>query len=185
MARSSLRPWWRWGVDAATVLVLAALLLYAVDRFEPITWIARVTVVDGDSLRRDGEDIRLHGIDAPELGQQCSDEYDHAYDCGREAQGALRRLIGTSDVQCLISDRDRYGRAVGVCSAGGRELNREMVRLGWAIAYLRHTSRYLTAAREAQLAGRGLWRGAFDFPEDFRIARRGNANGRAGAAGED
>ena len=32
----------------------------------------RAHVVDGDTLRIAGRSIRLHGIDAPEVGQQCT-----------------------------------------------------------------------------------------------------------------
>lgn len=181
------RPWWRWCLDAGAVMVLAALILYAADRLEPVTWVAEVSVVDGDSLRREGENIRLHGIDAPELGQQCLDGWDRPYDCGGEARAALKRLIGRSGVECRISDEDRYGRGIATCFANAVELNREMVRQGWAVAYLRHTQVYLSAAKEAQGAGRGLWQGAFEFPENFRIARGAgdSRRGRRGAAGED
>ena len=182
---ASARSWWRWAADAAAVAALAALILHAVDRFAPVSWVAGVSVVDGDSLRREGEDIRLHGIDAPELGQRCRDGRDRAYDCGGEAKAALKQLIGRSDVECRIGDEDRYGRGIATCYAGGLELNREMVRRGWAIAYLRHTQVYLAAAREARAARRGLWQGGFELPEDFRAGRDGHPRGRRGAVGGD
>ncbi len=177
------RSWWRWLLDITAVIALAAFILYAVNGFEPVSWVAGVSAIDGDSLRRAGEDIRLHGIDAPELGQQCRDGRGRLYDCGREARNALKRLIGRANVECRISDQDRYGRGIGTCFADGVELNREMVRQGWAIAYVRHTQRYLPAAKEAQAAGRGMWQGEFEFPEDYRISR--DSSGRTGAVGED
>ncbi len=178
------RSWWRWVLDIAAVVALAALILYGVNRIEPFGWVAGVSAIDGDSLRRGDEDIRLHGIDAPEIGQQCRDGRGRTYDCGREARTALKRMIGRAEVECRISDQDRYGRAIATCFANGLELNREMVRQGWAVAYVRHTQRYLATAREAQAARRGMWQGEFEFPEDFRISRE--AGGRqTGAVGED
>lgn len=168
------------------MVLLAALVLHAVDRLRQETWVAGVKVVDGDSLRRGVEDIRLHGIDAPELGQQCRDGRGRPYDCGGEARAALERLIGKSDVECRIRDEDRYGRGIATCFARGIELNHEMVRQGWAIAYLRHAQIYRADAKQAQAAGRGLWQGTFEFPESFRTARGGSGGRpRRGADGED
>ena len=34
-----------------------------------------------------------------------------------------------------VIETDRYGRFVATCSAGETDINREMVRLGWALAW--------------------------------------------------
>jgi endonuclease YncB( thermonuclease family) len=129
-------------------------------------------VVDGDSLRKDGRDYRLHAIDAPELQQDCSDEGGNAYPCGREARSALQDVMGDGAIDCRTIDIDRYGRLVVECRAGEVEVNREMVSRGWAVAYVRHDTRYANEEVEARKARRGLWRGRFDVPEDWRRRRR-------------
>ena len=140
------------------------------------------TAVDGDSLRKDGKDYRLHAIDAPELFQTCRKADGSSYDCGREARDALRRMIRNATVTCRVLDTDRYGRAVSDCSAGGVNLNGAMVRAGWAIAYTRHGQDYVEAEQEARVARRGLWQGSFEPPEAWRNANR---QGLTGASSED
>ena len=130
------------------------------------------TAVDGDSLRKDGKDYRLHAIDAPELFQTCWKADGSEYNCGREARDELRRLIRNASVTCQILDTDRYGRSVAECSAGSVNLNEAMVRSGWAIAYTRHGQDHAAAQDEARAAKRGIWQGRFQNPEAWRSANR-------------
>ena len=130
------------------------------------------TAVDGDSLRKDGKDYRLHAIDAPELFQTCRKADGSEYDCGRVARDQLRSLIGTATVTCQVLDTDRYGRAVSECSAGKLNLNDAMVRAGWAVAYTRHGLDHAAAEGEARAARRGIWQGSFQMPEAWRAANR-------------
>ncbi len=117
-----------------------------------------IRVVDGDTLRIGKVNVRLHGIDAPEKAQLCQrDNLDWL--CGQEAAAHLRRLIGDRPVTCTEKDRDRYGRVVAVCHAGGEDLNRAMVRAGLAWAYLAYSRDYEAAEWEAQLLGNGVWAG--------------------------
>ncbi len=117
-----------------------------------------IRVVDGDTLRIGKVNVRLHGIDAPEKAQRCQrDNIDWL--CGQEAAAHLRRLIGDRPVTCTEKDRDRYGRVVAVCHAGGEDLNRAMVRAGLAWAYLVYSRDYEAAEWEAQLLGNGVWAG--------------------------
>ncbi|MBS4045073.1 MAG: thermonuclease family protein [Alphaproteobacteria bacterium] len=113
-------------------------------------------VLDGDTIKIGKVNYRLHGIDAPEKAQRCQrDNLDWL--CGQEAAAHLRRLIGGRPVTCIEKDRDRYGRVVAVCHAGGEDLNRAMVRAGLAWAYLAYSRDYEAAEWEAQLLGNGVW----------------------------
>jgi endonuclease YncB( thermonuclease family) len=131
-----------------------------------------VQVVDGDSLRRGVADIRLYGIDAPEYRQSCFDKNRTAYPCGKHAANELRELVGNHEVTCTAIDTDRYDRAVSVCKIGQLDINAEMVKRGWAVAYSRHSLDYIGVEAQARLAKRGIWAGTFEEPEDYRARNR-------------
>jgi endonuclease YncB( thermonuclease family) len=84
------------------------------------------------------------------------------------AAAELRSLIGDRAVACERRDTDRHGRMVAVCWAGAVELNREMVRAGWAIAYRHFSAIYVDDEAEARAAHRGICKGAFQDPWHWR-----------------
>ena len=153
--------------DYIAVIALTALVLMLI-RFLGEDTTGKVYVIDGDSLRLGQTRIRLYGIDAPELSQTCKDASGQPYACGKKARQYLKRLIGRQTVTCRTVQYDRYGRAVSLCTAGKRELNLEMVKAGWAIAYLRHSHDYANVERTARKARRGIWQGHFTLPQDWR-----------------
>ena len=91
-------------------------------------------IIDGDTIEIAGERIRLHGIDAPEEKQTCTDQSGKEWSCGQEATWALARIIETHWVTCKGETVDRYKRRIAVCFAGPQNINAKMVRRGWAIA---------------------------------------------------
>jgi len=115
---------------------LAFLTVFAL--FPASVWAGGVHVSDGDSLRIDGERIRLWGIDAPELSQKC-EKMGVAYDCGITARDALVRQIGDTPISCETVNTDRYGRTVARCFVCGKDLGGLMVRQGWALDYERYS----------------------------------------------
>ena len=125
------------------------------------------TVTDGDSIRIGGTRIRLHGIDAPERKQTCMAD-GQAWRCGDAATQALRDAIGGQAVACAKRDKDRYGRIVAVCHVGASNLNAWMVSQGWAVAYRRFSKDYVSDEDTARVAKRGMWRGEFMLPWDWR-----------------
>ncbi|WP_274628597.1 thermonuclease family protein [Arvimicrobium flavum] len=143
-----------------------ALVSARLERFSTISPAGVARIADGDSLELGGERIRLRGIDAPELAQTCRRQ-EAEYPCGRLARDALRKLAGSGRISCEGWERDRYDRLLAVCSAGGLELNRELVALGWAVAY----GGYRVEEAEARAARVGLWAGEFDTPGEWRKMR--------------
>lgn len=176
------RPFYRSVIDAAFFLIVLTLVLAAMKQFGMIDLgTGSFNVVDGDSLRRGDTDIRLHGIDAPEYRQTCQDKHGAEYPCGKQAANALRSLVREGEVSCSSIETDRYGRAVAVCRIGNLDINGEMVRLGWAVAYTRHSLSYVRLETEARRAKRGIWTGRFEQPEDYR-ARQHLVQGNLGDA---
>jgi endonuclease YncB( thermonuclease family) len=81
-------------------------------------------VVDGDSLVIKKVQIRLFGVDAPEI--------NHPY--GQKAKWALVRLCKGQVITAEIIEQDAHGRTVAKCTLpDGRDLSAEMVKLGLAI----------------------------------------------------
>jgi endonuclease YncB( thermonuclease family) len=131
----------------------------------PVSGSARV--IDGDSLEIAAVRIRLHGIDAPERHQTCRDAQGRSYACGREATRALGAIIDGRTVSCSPIEVDRYKRDVAICKAGATDLGEAMVRSGHALNDSRR-GRYGDAEREARAAKRGMWKGEFQRPADWR-----------------
>jgi micrococcal nuclease len=81
-------------------------------------------VIDGDTIVIEKTQIRLFGIDAPEI--------DHPF--GRNAKWALVSLCKGQKIRAAIIEQDVHGRTVARCYLqDGRDLSAEMVKLGLAI----------------------------------------------------
>ena len=118
-----------------------------------------------NETRLEGEEYRLKGIDAPEFDQIC-DRDGKAWRCGEASRTLLARELARGALVCLSSERDKYGRRLGVCTIAGRELNGFLVRQGAAVAY----GGYEREESEARDAKRGVWASRFDRPQDWRAA---------------
>jgi endonuclease YncB( thermonuclease family) len=113
-------------------------------------------VRDGDSLAlrcdRTGHravEVRLWGIDAPELGQKPWGE------------AARRRLqaLAAGPVTLVPVDRDSYGRVVARVYRNHRDLGLELVREGYAAVYWRYNDdrQYYHARSAAKRKQLGIW----------------------------
>ncbi len=121
----------------------------------PILQGSRVHISDGDTIRLDGERIRLACIDAPEADQPW----------GSQSTARLRELIGAgSQLHVQVLDTDRYGRRVAKLWVGEVYIQEALVREGLAWVYPQFLHRCSTTAErltqaqeEAVLFDRGLW----------------------------
>lgn len=136
-------------------------------------------VVDGDTLDIKGVRVRLEGIDAPETGQTCGRKWVGTWSCGAAATHVLENLVRDRDVACDSMGTDKYGRMLAICHAGALELNAEMVRQGYAWAFLKYSARYVDAEAEARTARAGVWQGDADPPWVFRERRWASAENAA------
>ncbi len=134
----------------------------------------RARAVDGDTLDMNGVRVRLHGIDAPESAQTCIAD-GRRWRCGQRSASALAERISGRSVSCKEIDRDRYGRMVAKCSVGGKDLNAELVSEGWALAYRWYSTDYVDKQATARTAQRGVWRGRFVEPWNWREGVRLNS----------
>lgn len=130
-----------------------------------------VQVVDGDSLSLSGQSVRLFGIDAPEGEQTCIRE-STTWACGEESANQLRLMIANNRVECRGQGNDDYGRIVAVCWANGYELNKTMVRQGWATAFQRYSDAYAADETMAKAEHRCIWTSTFELPEQYRLGHQ-------------
>lgn len=116
-------------------------------------------VIDGDTIVLGETRIRLEGIDAPETTQACGRRFFGTWRCGEESTRHLVHLIGAQPVRCEDMGLDKYGRTLGRCFVGTTNLNAEMVRSGYAWAFVRYSQAYVVQEAEAKLAHAGIWQG--------------------------
>ena len=125
---------------------------------------ARVTrVIDGDTVElENGEKVRLLGIDTPEKGQYLfSESTEWLRDI---VEGKVVRL------EMGLENRDKYGRLLRYIHLDDRFVNLELVRLGYANAYMLEEddphyeiiTRTESSVRDAEL---GIW--SMDIPDAF------------------
>lgn len=155
------------------------ILLLAVLSAGP-SWAAGVAVKDGGTLELAGVTYRLDGIDAPELDQMCIDEHADSWACGVEARDQLAKLIGSRDVRCedLGLGGISRNRHIGICTVEGETatLNQLMVRQGFALNFEPYArGRFKDDEAGAKSNRRGLWKGCFAGPYEFRRGRKDGA----------
>lgn len=149
------------------VLAMAAPMPAAAEMFS-----GPVRVIDGDTFDVGPRRVRLYGIDAPELGQVCTNPDGAGWDCGTWVAEALRARIDGRTARCEALDTDRHGRTVARCALGGEDLGRSLVQEGLAFAYRRYSMDYDLDEKGAAVAGRGLHAHRFVRPEDHRRSAR-------------
>jgi micrococcal nuclease len=104
-------------------------------------------VVDGDTIVIQKTQIRLFGIDAPEL--------DHPY--GQKAKWAMVALCKGQKIRAVITEKDAYDRTVAKCFLpDGRDLSAEMVKIGMAIDWPKFSGG-IYRALETPDARKKLW----------------------------
>jgi len=141
---------------------------------------ATLVVKDGDTIKLGDVTYRLDGIDAPELDQICIDDHADPWSCGIDARDYLSRLISGQSVHCddLGPDAVFRNRRVGVCSVDGEtaSLNQQLVRQGLALGVEPAARLHLKDdGATAKTDRRGLWKGCFVVPQEFRIGKKDGA----------
>jgi len=127
----------------------------------------RALVESGDTLVVAGQRIRLYGIDAPEKGQRCKWP-NKVIDCGNISRTALLDLIAPVEVACRRRRTTEDGTWIGTCKAEGFDVGTNMVHTGWAVAVPDDPAGYASIQAKAKAGRRGLWRGSFEMPWDWR-----------------
>lgn len=139
-------------------------------------------VSDGDTIHVTTPEktkltVRFYGMDAPEtpkVNQRTGHVNKPGQPYGEESWKALEAKIMGKQVRLDIIDIDQYKRMVGTVWIGNRNINLEMVKEGYAEAYLEYLkepyrAQYIQAEKDARSARKGIWSlSGYERPSDFR-----------------
>ena len=135
-------------------------------------------VTDGDTIAIQKTQVRLYGIDAPEL--------HHPY--GKKAKWAMVNLCKGHKIRAEITNEDEYGRTVAKCFLpDGRDLSEEMVKLGLAIDWPKFSGgKYgnleITGVRKKLWLADARQKGRMHVWEKFDAQKNGQSKGSKGTA---
>lgn len=124
-------------------------------------------ITDGDTIRIERTQIRLFGVDAPEL--------NHPY--GEQAKWVQHKLCKGQIVRAEVTDEDCHGRTVARCYLpDGRDLSAEMVKQGLAIDWPKFSGGIykdleIPGARKKLFLADARQRGRMDVWESFETAQ--------------
>ena len=104
--------------------------------------LGKARIIDGDTIHIGNNKIRLHGIDAPEINQDCSYNNED-WKCGQLSKNFLLNLINLDVVNCQVKTIDKYKRYIAICFVNNLNINEMMVKNGWAIAYRYYSKDYV------------------------------------------
>ncbi len=152
-------------VGAISAVAFGLWLLHYPVEAQDISGEARV--IDGMTLEVRGQRLRLFGIDAPDLKQTCRWP-NKVIPCGQVSKTAMMDLVAQTRVVCATLDQKRTGVRLARCRAGGFDIGANMVHTGWALAFRPESVAYVETENQAKKAHRGLWKGDFTLPWEWR-----------------
>lgn len=155
--RWSRRAGRRW-VGATFVLTLAA----AVTSFGGTAMAAEeirgeAKVISGNELHVGKRAVRLFGITAPGLDDQCA-VGGAKIRCGIVAWAELIKLADGRYISCDVESKSEEA-IFATCYISEVDMNEALVRSGWAKTVLEQTDRYAVDETDAKESQRGLWSG--------------------------
>lgn len=125
-------------------------------------------ILSGETLQVDGKIFRLRGIDAPELGQICTNKSGKSFDCGRISATGMMDLTAGTTVHCEPINSNEISPILAVCKAAGYDLSEGMVYTGWALADPQTGEDFSQFQQQAEDNKNGLWAGQFELPWVWR-----------------
>jgi endonuclease YncB( thermonuclease family) len=148
-------------------------LLPAMAEAADVTGTAKVRV--GDQVQIGSSRIRLAGIDAPEVDQLCLNNSGERWTCGVAARDELAKHTENKIWTCHVRQTDRRGRQISRCEVDGEDIQKWLVKSGWALSYARFSHDYDEDEKAAREAKAGMWQGAFIAPWDWRVRNKKTA----------
>ena len=151
-------------------LAALALLLPSLAMAADVSGTAKIR--EADHIVIGNNRIRLSGIDAPSVDQLCLDGKGERWTCGVAARDELTKYTEGRNWTCHLSQTDRRGRSLARCEVDGEDIQKWLVRSGWALAYARFSHDYDAEEAAARETRAGMWQGAFIAPWDWRVRNK-------------
>jgi len=152
------------------LIAIAILLLPGIADAADVTGVPKIR--DGDQIQIGTTRIRLNGIDAPGVDQLCLNTTGERWTCGVAARDELVKHVDNKNWTCHTLRTDRRGRQNARCEVDGEDIQKWMVKTGWAMAYARQSHDYDADEKAAREAKAGMWQGAFIAPWDWRVRNK-------------
>ncbi|MCQ4286819.1 thermonuclease family protein [Pseudomonas stutzeri] len=131
----------------------------------PLSSVKVATVIDGDTLRLiDGRNVRLIGVNAPEMGRKGRSAEPFADAARQRLQALVKASDGRLDLRLGQQARDHYGRLLAhAFNDRGENLEAVLLAegLGFFVAIAPNSllaDCHRTVERQARSAGEGVWR---------------------------
>ena len=150
-------------------LIIILALLSPLTVFAETEISGKPKLIDGRTLDFDGQQVRLWGLDAPDMDQSCFSPKKHfPYPCGASAFEKIGKMLRDQVLVCKGDEHDEEGRLIAICYSGRIEVNEQQVLSGWAVADTRQSDRYMRMQNTAKQFRDGLWRMVFVMPWEWR-----------------
>jgi endonuclease YncB( thermonuclease family) len=162
---SNRKKYIRWPRFPAMIGI--ALIVLATPHESIADVIGPACVVDGNIMKINGKrvhkrciggtEVRLFGTIAPNLDQLCDAQDGRKWYCGRASATVLLEAVKGRILNCRGNSKDKDKRLLAVCYLDENNLNKLLVRNGWALAYRRHSESFLKLEKKAAADRKGLW----------------------------
>ena len=111
-------------LSLSNFLIIFFFIYFSISNSEDLNFISgKAIIIDGDTIKINGEKIRFVGIDAPEREQICYLNGKKFF-CGKISAQKLKEIIGKNNVKCIKEkNRDRYRRIIAECFVNGDSIS--------------------------------------------------------------
>ena len=158
-------------IPARALLLLLPVLALA--HAADITGVPKIR--EGDHVQIGSSRIRLGGIDAPSRRSALPQQQGERWTCGVAARDELIKHTGNKSWTCHSARPTAAAGSVARCEVDGEDIQKWLVRSGWALSYARFSHDYDADEKAARDAKAGMWQGAFIAPWDWRVRNKKTA----------
>jgi|GEM_PF-1472396 len=129
--------------------------------------------LDGDTIKIGNINVRLVGLDAPELNQKCKTKSGREFLCGKIAKLKLDSYLSEGKTYCQKRGLGALGRLLAECwvvdsDQSYNNLNEKMIFSGMAFAHTKFSEEYTVLEGIAKKRQIGIWALEFEYPWEFR-----------------